>query len=82
MLDKKKYETMTELDFLNLVHNAVAYTLEEVREGKEVPGIPKLTIEQLDSISYESSFNAHRVIFSPEENRQVTLTITAEEFQE
>ena len=77
----KKYESMTELDFLELVHESVYQALERARRVGRVDGVPTLTEEQFETISFESSFNEHRIVFYPEENRQVTLHIRAEEYQ-
>ena len=76
----KKYEAMTQYDFLELVHEAVYQALDRARH-RNITEVPSLTEEQFESISFESSFNEHRIVFYPEENRQVTLHIRAEEYQ-
>ena len=81
MEKQPKYTRMTELNLLDLVHIAVDTLLDDVRKGRVVEGVPKLTEEELDTISFESSFNEHRIVFYPEDNRQVTLRIKAEEYQ-
>lgn len=80
-MQKQKYETMTELGLLELVHIAVSTLLEDVKNGRVIEGVPKLTEEQLEGISFESSFQEHRIKFYPEENREITLHIKSEEHQ-
>lgn len=79
MTKQVKYESMTEFNFLELVHKAVYEVLEQAQR-KPMEEVPTLTEEQFESISFESSFNEHRIKFYPEEGREVTLRITAEEY--
>lgn len=81
MSKQPKYEGMSPYDFLELVHESVYEMLKLARDRKVGEGVPTLTEEQFESISFESSFNEHRIVFYPEENRQVTLHIRAEEYQ-
>lgn len=70
----KMYEKMSKEEFKELVFRGMELALKEkVAKGEMTP------TEEGD-VSFESSVYDNRIIFNPEEDRQVVVTFRTEEF--